>query len=149
MTKLVGTILKLINIFVVLIYLSACLIPILPAGKFWMIAVIGLVFPLLFVIVAGFLIGWLIARSKWCMLSLVALVLSWQQISVVAGLNNKKEFTLSKTNKTLRVLTWNVSSWGETSKSHKNKFEYRPLMLEVIKKQQADVLCFQEFWDKK
>ena len=148
MTKIVGTTLKLINIFVVLVYLSACLIPLLPAGKFWMIAVLGLVFPLLFFIVAGFLIGWIIARSRWFMLSLVALALSWQQLSVVAGLHAKKEFTFSKTNETLRVFTWNISSWGQTNKSYAQETRHVPLMLELIKNQQADVLCLQEFWDK-
>ena len=123
MTKIVGTILKLINILVVLIYLSACLIPLLPAGKFWMIAVLGLVFPLLFFIVAGFLTGWIIARSRWFMLSLVALALSWQQLSVVAGLHAKKEFTFSKTNETLRVFTWifNAASTFYISKKHIGK----------------------------
>lgn len=147
MTKLAGTILKLVNIFVVLVYLSACLIPFLPAGKYWMIAVLGLVFPILFIIVAGFLAGWIIAGSKWFLLSLVALALSWQQLSVVAGITSKKEFTLLKTNETLRILTWNTSSWGESSKNYNNSFDYRPFMFDLIKKQQADVLCFQEYWD--
>ncbi|MBC7887227.1 MAG: endonuclease/exonuclease/phosphatase family protein [Ferruginibacter sp.] len=149
MKKIVGTILKVTNVFVVLLYLSACLIPVLPAGKFWMIAVLGLVFPLLIFIVAVFAMGWLIARSKWCLLSLVALLVSWQQISIVAGLNAEKEFTFSKSNETLRVFTWNISSWGETSKSRERYVDCQPMMLDLIKKQQADVLCFQEFWDKR
>src|SRR4051812_36550645 len=116
MTKLAGTIFKIINIFAVLLYLSSCLIPILPAGKFWMVALLGLIFPLLFLIVAGFLIAWLIAKSRWFLLSLVALVLSWQQVSVVAGLNIKNSFAVSKHSETtLRILTWNTSSWGESS----------------------------------
>ncbi|MEP7145099.1 MAG: endonuclease/exonuclease/phosphatase family protein [Ferruginibacter sp.] len=149
MTKLAAKIFKLTNIFIVSLYLLACLIPVLPAGKFWVIAALGLIFPLLFLVVAFFLIGWLIARSKWWILSFVALALSWQQLSAIAGLNTEKEFTLSKTNETLRVLSWNTSSWGETSKKHSGRLEPRLLMLEVIKKQQADVLCFQEFKEKK
>lgn len=147
MTKLVGTILKLINLLFVLIYLLSCLIPFLPAGRFWMIAVLGLVFPIICIIVTIFFVGWLFARSRWCLLSFVALALSWQQISVVTGFNNQKEFNLSKPTGTLRLLSWNVSSWGESTKNLNSKFEYRPLMFELIKKQQADVLCFQEFWD--
>lgn len=149
MTKLGGTILKAINIFVVLLYLSACLIPILPAGKFWMIAVLGLVFPLLFLVVVAFLTGWLIARSKWFLVSLIALLLSWQQLSIIAGLNTRKEFNYTKPNETLRVLSWNTSSWGETSKNASRNKEDLLLMLDEVKKQRADVLCFQEFTDKK
>ena len=108
MAKFAGTIFKIINVFIVLAYLLACLTPVLPAGKFWMIATLGLVFPLLFLVVAVFLVGWLLVRSKWCLLSLVALLLSWQQLRAIAGLNRKKEFSLSKSNETLRVLSWNL-----------------------------------------
>jgi endonuclease/exonuclease/phosphatase family metal-dependent hydrolase len=148
MAKLAGTIFKAINIFVVLLYLSACLIPILPAGEFWIIAVLGLIFPFVFLIVAGFLIGWLIARSKWFILSLTAIILSWQQVSVIPGLSPKREFVLPKPNNTLRVLSWNLSSWGTTVKSKKMIANYWPLTTSLILNQQADVLCFQEFWDK-
>ncbi|MEO7767767.1 MAG: endonuclease/exonuclease/phosphatase family protein, partial [Ferruginibacter sp.] len=148
MTKLVVTIFKAINLFVIVLYLSACLIPVLPAGRFWMVAVLGLIFPLLFILVLLFLICWLIARSRWCLLSLVAIALSWQQLSAVVSLHGKKEFILTKNNETLRVLTWNTSSWGETSKSDGTTTNL-PKMLETVKEQQADVLCFQEFWDRK
>lgn len=148
MTKFGGRMLKITNVFFVVIYLSACLIPILPAGQFWWIAVLGLAFPFLFIIVTIFFTWWLIARSGWCLLSLIALALSWQQIRVMAGLNMRKEFTLSKPTETLRVLTWNISGWGETNKSHTDIMENRSLMLDFFKKQQADVLCFQEYWDK-
>lgn len=149
MTKFVGTILKVINIFVVLAYLSACLIPILPAGKFWMVASLGLVFPLLFIIVTAFLAGWAIARSKWVFLSLTALLLSWQQLGVVAGLRLNNDFDYAKTANTLRVLSWNTSSWGETSKNADPYKSDLPEMLATVKKQQADILCFQEFTDKR
>ncbi|MCW3092680.1 MAG: endonuclease/exonuclease/phosphatase family protein [Ferruginibacter sp.] len=149
LAKHFGTTFKAINIFIVLVYLLACLIPILPAGEFWMISVLGLGFPVLALVVAFFSIGWLMVRSKWFLLSLVALVLSWQQLSAIAGLNAKRTFTLSKPKETLRVLTWNVSSWGETNKSPVNKFENPVLMIDLIRKQQADVICLQECWDKK
>lgn len=149
MTKIVGTILKLINIVVVLFYLLACLIPLLPTGPFWMIAMLGLVFPLLFVIVAIFFAGWLIAGSKWCLVSLVAIVLSWQQLAVIAGLNPKKTFSISKTRQTLRILTWNISSWSETSKNYQPNSGSLPKMIMVIKDQDPDIICLQEFWDKR
>lgn len=148
MTKIIGTIFKTANVFFVLLYLSTCLIPFLPAGKFWMIAVLGLVFPLLFFIVVAFLIVWLAVRSKWAFLSFIAIILSWQQVSVMAGLNLKRPFIPEKPGEILRVMSWNVSSWGETNKSHRSQTDYGALTLELIKKQQADVLCFQEYFDR-
>ena len=149
MIKFLGKLLKTINVFVVVIYLLACLIPFLPAGRFWWIAVMGLVFPLLFFMIAGFLIGWIIARSRWYLLSLVALLLSWKQLPVMAGLNMPASFAIAKSDKTLRVLTWNISTWGETNKSSDGRFTVRPLMIDLISNQKADVLCFQEFRDTK
>jgi len=149
MTKTIGTVFKVINIVVVLLYLSACLIPFLPAGKFWMIAILGLIFPLLAALVIVCFFIWLAFRSKWSYLSLIAILLSWQQLSVIVGINSSNKFNYSKTNKTLRVLSWNVSSWGETNKSQTNPANYGPLTLELIRHQKADILCLQEFWDKK
>lgn len=147
MTKLVSTLLKVGNIFVVSLYLVACLIPFLPAGKYWMIAALGLIFPFLFIVVAGFLVVWAIARSRWILLSLAALLISWRQLSVIFGFNTN-DFTIAKKSETLRVLSWNVSSWGETSKAGwiSNSDE---LMINLINGQQPDVLCLQEFYDRK
>lgn len=147
MTKTIAAIFKIINIIVVILYLSACLNPFLPAGSFWMIAILGLVFPIIACVVAFFFFIWLAFRSKWCFLSLAALILSWQQISVVTGFNVNKKFTYSKPAQTIRVFSWNVSSWSETNKNTYHPFEFRPFMLDLIKQQQADVICLQEFWD--
>lgn len=147
MTKTIGAAFKITNIIIVVLYLCACLIPFLPAGEFWMIAILGLIFPFLAALVAVFFLVWLAFRSKWCLLSLAALLLGWQQISVVAGFNSKKKFSYEKTAETIRVFSWNVSSWSETNKSSSHHLQYRPLMLDLIQHQQADVLCLQEFWD--
>jgi len=147
MTKTIGTTFKIINIIVLVLYLSACLNPFLPAGKFWMIAILGLVFPILAALVVLFFLIWLAFRSKWCIFSLTALLISWQQISVVTGFNSNKNFIFNKPAETIRVLSWNVSSWSETNKAGVNHLKFKPLMLDLIKQQQADVICLQEFWD--
>lgn len=147
MTKLVSTIFKIANISVVGFYLLACLIPYLPAGRYWMIAMLGLVFPILLFIIVAFLIGWLIARSKWFLLSLVALVVSWKQVSVITGLNRDNDFSVVKNDSTLRVFSWNLSSWGETNKSRRFTPDFQNQMREFVKAQRADVLCLQEFYD--
>lgn len=146
MKKLTGTFLKWINTGVAVLYLLACLIPFLPTDKFWMIAIIGLIFPILFFILLAFMIGWVIARSRWFMLSLIALIISWKQLYVVFGFNTKS-FIVEKSVDTLRVLTWNVSSWGETSKLRLRDHNTHQNMISFVKSQRPDVLCFQEFFD--
>jgi endonuclease/exonuclease/phosphatase family metal-dependent hydrolase len=45
-------------------------------------------------------------------------------------------------------MQWNVSSWGQSNKSQSPQINYGPLTVALIKEQQADILCFQEFWDR-
>ena len=121
----------------------------LNAEKYWFIALLGLVFPLLFLVVVIFFIGGLIARSRWSLLSLIALLLSWQQMAVAFGWHTKQTFNLTKQAGNLRILSWNVSSWDELNKERHAGASYRQLMFEEVKKSHADVLCFQEFLESR
>ncbi len=133
------------NIVAGILYLLACLIPFINSGKSWFIAMLGLVFPLLFFVLLGFLIYWLIRRSKWAFICIVPLILGWQQLSVLYSFHTDKKIIVAKEAETLRVLSWNLSSWGASNKINKNKTHYRNEMIEFIKQTNADILCFQEF----
>jgi endonuclease/exonuclease/phosphatase family metal-dependent hydrolase len=131
------------TIFTVLFYLQACLLPFLEAGKHWFIALLGLVFPFLFFVLVGFLIYWAIKKSRWAILCGVALLLGWQQVLVMFSFNREKKFDVAKKPEALRILTWNLSSWGETNRL--NKKNYMNAMIHQIKNINADILCFQEY----
>jgi endonuclease/exonuclease/phosphatase family metal-dependent hydrolase len=136
-----------ITILSVLLYGLVCLVPFLDAGEFWFIAMLGLVFPLLFIVVLICGIVWGIRRSKWGLLCLAVLLLSWQQLSVLFALRTEKEFSTGKDERTLRVLSWNVSRWDEANKKLRGGTSYRQLMFDLVEMQYADVLCFQEFFE--
>jgi endonuclease/exonuclease/phosphatase family metal-dependent hydrolase len=136
------------NLGIVFFYLLVCLIPFLDAGKFWFIAMLGLIFPVLLVCNVLFLFVWFIKRSRWVFLSLTSLLLGWQQVSVLFGVHFfQKEFVAEKNEKTLRVLSWNVARWDEQNKHAKGGVSYRSLMMDMIRMQNADVLCLQEFFE--
>src|SRR6188768_3342866 len=103
----------IIYIVILFIYLLTCLVPFLDPAKFWFIAILGMGFPLLLILVMVCLIISAFLRSKWIFLAIAALLVSWQQISAVFGFNTNKQFDFVKGSHTLRVLTWNVSSWTE------------------------------------
>ena len=148
-SKKISRLFLLLNFFVAGGYLLACTVPFLNPGKFWIIALLGLVFPLLLVVVIIFLAGWLLVRSKWSLISAIALLLSWQQLSVTFSWHMPQPFLSTKAASTLRIFQWNVSSWDEINKVKKGGTSYRPLMFEEVKKSQADVLCFEEFFETK
>ena len=134
-----------INIIAIIFYLLACLVPYINSGKSWFIAMLGLAFPLLLLVILIFLIYWLIRKSKWAYVCMAALLLSWKQISVMFSFHFTKKFEVAKSPATLRVLSWNLSSWGVSNRSDGKKADYEEEMIDVIKKSNADVLCFQEY----
>lgn len=134
-----------INIVAIIFYLLACLVPFINSGKSWFIAMLGLLFPLLFFVLLGFLIYWLMRRSKWAFVCALALILGWKQFSVMFAFHLPQKFDVTKSPETIRVLTWNLSGWGETNRSGKGKANHQKEMIEVIKNTNADVLCFEEY----
>ena len=143
-------ILIFINIGLIIAYLSVCLVPFINTGENWFFAFPGLVFPLLFFALIFFIIIiWALLKSRWFWVSIVVLLLGFQQIIAVFSFHLPEKFTSEKKSNTLRVLQWNVTSWDEGNKKAFGGTSYRPLMLDLVKKQDADILCFEEFFEPK
>jgi endonuclease/exonuclease/phosphatase family metal-dependent hydrolase len=137
---------RIANIITMICYLLACLVPFVNAGKSWFIAMMGLFFPLLFFVLAAFLVYWLFRRSaKWIIACLAVLLTGWVQLSVMFGFHLPKKFSGAKAPETIRILTWNLSAWGQSNAIDKNRQDNQQPMLELIKKADADVLCFEEY----
>lgn len=135
------------NILLVVVYLLTCFIPFLNAGKYWPIAVLGLGFPLMLVLLITFILIWAIVRSRWAFVPLIALILSWQQISAFLAFGMPPSSDNSKPENSLRVLSWNVSSWDEANKHKNGGQSHRKDMLALIKSRDPDILCLQEFFE--
>lgn len=138
-----------IHIAIVFFFLLVTLIPFLPPGTFWFISFLGLLYPyLLIATITGLLIS-LLSKSKWAILSLIALLFSWQQITALFAFHPSNGFTVNKEPSSLRVLSWNVSSWTENQSATDavGRMGLRDLMMDAVKEQDADVLCFQEFFE--
>jgi endonuclease/exonuclease/phosphatase family metal-dependent hydrolase len=138
------------SICTVLVYLSVCLVPFINTGKYWYFAFPGLVFPLIFFALVCFIILLAILRSKFVWVAVVALLIGFQQIISVFSFHLPSTFEIERQPNTLRVLQWNVSSWDENHKKTKealNQDDYRPEMMDLVRDQNADVLCFEEFFE--
>ncbi len=140
-------ILTFTNLGVIIVYLLVCLVPFINTGENWFIALSGLGFPLLLFALILFIIIWAVLKSKWFWVSIIALLLGFQQITAVFAFHLPKEFSFDKQPNTLRVMQWNVSSWDENNKKDKGGKSFRPLMMDIVNVQNADVLCFEEFFE--
>ncbi len=134
------------NFVAVIFLLLSCLAPYLNPQFWWFITFLGLGFPFLLLIVICYLIGWLILlKPKLALISGVAILLSIKSISVFFAFHKPVSFDLTKKPGTLRVVSWNVARFVELKENSNKGSEIRKKMLDQLKKQNADVLCLQEF----
>lgn len=141
------TILFILALFFILLFLLVCLVPFINSGSLWFISILGLGFPVLLLAVVICLVVWLIRRSRWAILPAVALLLGWKQIGVAFGLHFfRSDFRQEKQTDVIRVLNWNVYRWDEQNKKARGGESNRLLMMDEVVKRDADILCFQEFF---
>ncbi|HEV8082878.1 MAG TPA: endonuclease/exonuclease/phosphatase family protein [Chitinophagaceae bacterium] len=138
-----------LNLGIIIAYLTCCLLPFINTGENPLLAFPGLVFPFIFFSLVFFIILWAILKVKWWWISIIALLLGFQQIITVFAFHFPKKFSSAKNQNTLRVLQWNVTSWDVSSKKENGENSFRIPMLELVNKQNADILCFEEFFEPK
>lgn len=145
MRKYVKGIFVAVNILSSLAFLFASYNHFFDPYRYWYIAVLGLGLPILICIQLLLCGGYLLSRSRWAIVPFIALLAGFPAVRTVIAFHLPQPFIKEKSNQTLRVLSWNVS-WFDGQSNKKRKPErYRQTMLDYIRDQQADVLCFQEY----
>lgn len=135
-----------INIAVVIFFLLSCMVPYLNPRTWWFISFLGLAFPFLLIMVFFFLIGWLILmKRRLAFISGIALLMGLKSILVFFALHNPGSFSYKKEPGTIRVVSWNVARFIELKRNTNKGSQTRLKMLDLIKQQDADILCLQEF----
>lgn len=149
MAKFVRTFTKKIfivsNIILVILFVLALMTPYLNPRTWWFVAVLGLGFPFLLLLNLLFVIFWLVFRSRWAILSFLALLLSYTNIRAFYSFHRSRPFSVAKDSSTLRILTWNVSWFDHQRRKGKAQKSQRKEMLEFVVQQKPDIICFQEF----
>ena len=135
------------NIVVASLLLLSCANAFLPPAQWWLIALLGLLFPLLVLLVFGFLVFWMLIGSRWGFLSLVALILSWPNINSFYAWNFSAGFKAQKEVTSVRVLSWNVHYFDQMYRPKQQQQSQRIPIINFLKQQDADVLCLQEFFE--
>jgi endonuclease/exonuclease/phosphatase family metal-dependent hydrolase len=134
------------NIAVVLFFLLSCIVPYMNPRSWWFISFLGLAFPFLLIVVLFFLTGWLILlKHRLALISGIALILGLKSIMVFLAFHSPGAFNYKKEPGTLRVVSWNVARFIELKRNTNKGSQTRLKMLELIKQQDADILCLQEF----
>jgi endonuclease/exonuclease/phosphatase family metal-dependent hydrolase len=135
-----------LNVVGAFIFLVASIAPYLHPEKWWYISFLGLGFAGLLIGLLLFMIYWLFFKPRYMLISLVALIFGWKSIAVFFAVHPATSFTEKKQSSALRIVHWNVARFTEWKRNNNKGSQTRLKMLDLIKKQNADVMCFQEFF---
>lgn len=132
------------NSIVVILLLLVGLIPYVDPKRWWCLGFLALGFPWLFLLVLLFLLFWLYRRPRWALISLVGLALSWGPARAFMSIHFNTDTRDKKPAGMLKVMSWNVHLFNffDNKKDPTVKQE----MIGLIRKQDPDVACFQEFF---
>jgi endonuclease/exonuclease/phosphatase family metal-dependent hydrolase len=137
----------LLNFVVGFLFLLACCSAFLHPDKWWFISLLAFLFPLFLVLLLIFIFFWLFVSARYVLISLLCLLVGWQNIHAFFGFSVAKHDFTHKDSASIRIMTWNVQRWDEFSTKKIGASGHRLPMLELVGKQDADILCFQEFYE--
>ena len=89
-------VLIILNIIVAAIFLLACLAPYLDTSTWWFMSLLALGFPFLLIAVILFFIFWLFVKFKYVVISVIALLIGWKNISRLFAVHPQTTFNYAK-----------------------------------------------------
>ncbi len=131
-----------------ILFALSSMAPFVNPARFWYIALTGLVFPWLLILMLVLLVILAIKKSKLAFVAGALLLLSWPALSVTVGRKlSQSEASPKNDTAYVRVLSWNVFRWDEMRKHTADRPGNRENMLEAVAGENADVLVFHEFYE--
>jgi endonuclease/exonuclease/phosphatase family metal-dependent hydrolase len=134
------------NVLLVICFLLSCLAPYVNPQSWWIISFLGLGFPVLLLLVIIFLFAWLMVKPVYALISAISLLFAIKAIGVFFAFHTPDSFHYKKEAGTIRIVNWNVARFVEMKRNNNAGSQTRMKMFELIREQDADILCFQEFF---
>ncbi|QNL51276.1 endonuclease/exonuclease/phosphatase family protein [Olivibacter sp. SDN3] len=138
-----------LNLMVCIALLISYLAPYSDPQKYWPIAFFGIGYPLLLIVNILCVVFWLIKKSIYLFVSLVAILIGYKPLKKHVGFHSgPSQETISNRDSTdLRVLTYNVHLFREND--HDTQPKTKEEVTNLIKSVTPDVVCIQEFYTRK
>lgn len=122
------------------------LAPFVNPAKWWPIALLGILFPLLLSCTFLFFLILIFIKRKNALFPFLAIIISIPNISTSFGLNVSSAFKEAKVKEQVRVLTWNVGLMNYTTLDTNEAIKNNAIILGKLKLANADIVCLQEFF---
>ncbi len=134
-----------LNVFTILALIASYAGGSISPEQFWPLAFFAMAYPAVLAAMAFFILYWLLKRRWFLFLNIALLLIKWDYVSSTIQFPNSAENEVSDSD--IKVMTFNVRlfdkyNWTENAETPKR-------IIEFVKEQEADILCFQEFYRNK
>ncbi|OIP05200.1 MAG: hypothetical protein AUJ97_01365 [Bacteroidetes bacterium CG2_30_32_10] len=125
----------------ILSYLASFISP----DKIWIVAFFGISYPFLLLINLLFFLYWLLLRKLYFIIPLLIILIGWIHLRSLIGVH--KSMKKVDTTQLIKVISYNVRNFDlyNYKKGWELNFEKRNKIFDLIKKESANIICFQEF----
>ena len=137
----------LLNLGVGLLFLVSCCNAFLHPDSWWFIALLAFFFPLFLVLLLLMSVFWIFACPRYIWISVVCIIIGWSNVHAFFGFSLANHDFTRKDSASIRIITWNVRRWDEFTTKKTGASGHRLPMLQMLEKQNADILCLQEFYE--
>ena len=136
-----------LNALAVFFLLLSYLAPYVNPASFWPIAFAGLAYPFILLFNLLCVVFWLFRKPVFAVPSVVAILVGWNVLTSFVGFRESTAIEVPKSSPDfVRIMTYNVHSFKKFG--FQNEETIRDQILTIIRKEQPDVICFQEFFTR-
>ena len=136
-----------VNIFAVISLIVSYIASYTDPASFWPPAFFGLAYPAILLVNILFIIYWLIRSPKYALISLITILSGWAVLTDYIGFRESSGIMVPKSSESfIRIMTYNVHNFKQFG--DKNDKLTKDQILDIIRKEQPDVICFQEFFTR-
>lgn len=133
-----------VNLFFIALLVSSYLSLFISPVKFWLLAFAGLAYPLILLVNLFFVLFWLIFLKKYFLLSLLAILLGYNQTRSYIKLTGS-ERKLSFEN-SIKMMSYNVRLFDLYNWRNKLGKTTRKEIFDLIHSESPDILCIQDYY---
>jgi endonuclease/exonuclease/phosphatase family metal-dependent hydrolase len=130
------------NFILAVLFLLGCYGGLFNPQPWWPLGFLTLSAFYFLVLLILFIFFWLFVKPRWSLISVIAILCAYKPVSNIVPLRFSSSFEKQKTDKALRIMSWNVEHFDILE--HKTHPETKQEMLQLIKEYQPDIACFQE-----
>ncbi|MES2589257.1 MAG: endonuclease/exonuclease/phosphatase family protein [Bacteroidota bacterium] len=141
-----ATLFKILTSICLLCLILAYFSPFVHPTTLWIIPFFGLAYPIIILCTLILLLIWGIAKSKWFFIVLFFIIIGGNLHFRMYSLPFGKE--TEKSEKSLKLLSYNVKNFDVYNAGFNQDYTNRNAIFAYLKKEQADIVCFQEFYSQ-